>query len=163
MIAFLPFSESLSSLQAAAATHSACSIPSVVIPLVCHGCRAVRCLDASPTMWSQRPEVLHTPRWKNHSQLHAGQGRHVSVVAACLPVVGCRRPSLQCGIADVGPSPCKLVDVQWKTRSTRCAFKLGNEMQRPLIRVACAGSSESSHSMPLGVVARSSPAVVDGD
>ncbi|ESS55889.1 hypothetical protein TCDM_12621 [Trypanosoma cruzi Dm28c] len=45
----------------------------------CHGCRTgccalplVRCLSAFPTMWSQRPETLHTP-WRNHSsQLHAG-------------------------------------------------------------------------------------------
>ncbi|RNC40669.1 hypothetical protein TcCL_NonESM09826 [Trypanosoma cruzi] len=64
-------------------------------------------------------------------------------------------------MADGGPSPCKRVDVQWKKRSTCCAFTLGNETLRPLIRVACAVSSDSSHSMPLGVVARPSPAVVD--
>ncbi|RNC33465.1 hypothetical protein TcCL_Unassigned03838, partial [Trypanosoma cruzi] len=150
------------SLHAVAATDSACSIPSVVIPLVCHDCRAVWYICASPTMWSQRPEVFHTPRWKNHSQLHAGKRRHVSVVAACLPVVGCRPPSLQFGMADVGPSPCKRVEVQWETCSTRCAFTLGNETLRPLIRVACAVSSDSSHSMPLEV-ARPSPDVVDGE
>ncbi|KAF8307050.1 hypothetical protein TcBrA4_0020970 [Trypanosoma cruzi] len=160
MIAVLPFAEHFSSGQAAAATHSACSIPSVVIFVGCHDCRAVWYICASPTMWSQWPEVFHTPWWKHHSRHHAGQRRHVSVVAACLPVAGCRPPSLQCGMADVGPSPCKRVEVQWKTRSTRCAFTLGNETPRPLICVACAGSSESSISMPLGVEARSSPDVV---
>ncbi|RNC51461.1 hypothetical protein TcCL_ESM11416 [Trypanosoma cruzi] len=114
-------------------------------------------------MRSKRPETLHTPRWKHHSQLHAGKWRHVSVVAACLPVAGCRPPSLQCGMADGGPSPCKRVDVQWETRSTRCAVTSGNETLQPLFHVACAGSSDSSESMPLGVAARSSPAVVDGE
>ncbi|RNE98468.1 hypothetical protein TcG_12886 [Trypanosoma cruzi] len=160
MIAVLPFAEHFSSWQAAAATHSACSIPSVQIPVGLSRLPLVRCLSAFPTMWSQWPEVLHTPWWKHHCQLHAGQWRHVSVVVACLPVAGCRPPSLQCGMADVGPSPCKRVEVQWETRSTRCAFTLGNETPPPLICVACAGSSESSHSMPPGVTARSSPAVV---
>ncbi|RNF00459.1 hypothetical protein TcG_12275 [Trypanosoma cruzi] len=163
MIAVLPFAEHFSSGQAAAATHSACSIPSVQIPVGMSRLPLVRCLSASPTMWSQRPEVFHTPWWKHHSQLHAGQWRHVSVVAPCLPVTGCRPPSLQCGMADVGPSPCKRVDAQWETCSTRCAFTLGNETPRPLIHVACAGMSESSHSMPLGVTARPSPDVVDGE
>ncbi|RNC55185.1 hypothetical protein TcCL_ESM07329 [Trypanosoma cruzi] len=114
-------------------------------------------------MWSQWPEALHRTRGKHHSRHHAGQGRHVSVMAACLPAVGGRPPSPQCGIADGGPSPCKRVDVQWETRSTRCAVTSGNETWRPLIHIACAGMSESSISMPLGVVARSSPAVVDGE
>ncbi|RNC34206.1 hypothetical protein TcCL_Unassigned03030 [Trypanosoma cruzi] len=114
-------------------------------------------------MWSQRPEVLHTPWWKHHSRHHAGQGRHVSVVAACLPVAGCRPPSPQCGMADGGPSPCKQVEVQWETRRARCTVTSGNETLRPLIRVACAVSSDSSHSMPLGVAARPSPDVVDGE
>ncbi|RNC52545.1 hypothetical protein TcCL_ESM10206 [Trypanosoma cruzi] len=163
MIAVLPFAEHFSSGQAAAATHSVCYIPSVQIPVGLSRLPLVRCLGASPTMWSQWPEVFHTPRWKHHSQLHAGQRRYFSVVAACLPVAGCRPSSLQCGMADGGPSPCKRVDVQWETRSTRCAFTLGNETLRPLIRVACAGSSDSSISMPLGVAARSSTAVVDGE
>ncbi|RNF00291.1 hypothetical protein TcG_12534 [Trypanosoma cruzi] len=84
----------------------------------------------------------------------------LSVVAACLPVAGCRPPSLQCGMADGGPSPCKRVDVQWETRGTRCAVTSGNETLRPLFHVACAGSSDSSISMLLEVTARSSPAVV---
>ncbi|RNE95420.1 hypothetical protein TcG_13406, partial [Trypanosoma cruzi] len=55
------------------------------------------------------------------------------------------------------------LDVQWETRSTRCAVTSGNEMWRPLIHAACAGSSDSSHSMPVEVAARSSHAVVDGE
>ncbi|RNE95425.1 hypothetical protein TcG_13409 [Trypanosoma cruzi] len=162
MIADLTFAEHVSSRQAAAETDSACSIPSVQIPVGLSRLPLVRCLGAFPTMWSQWPEVFHTPWWKHHSQLHAGQWRHVSVVAPCLPVAGGRPPSLQCGMADVGPSPFKRVEVQWKTRSTRCAVDWGNETPWPLICVACAVSSDSSISMPLGVVARSSPAVVDG-
>ncbi|KAF5219066.1 hypothetical protein TcYC6_0020330 [Trypanosoma cruzi] len=163
MIAVLPFAVHFSSGQAAAATHSACSIPSVQIPVGLSRLPLVRCLGASPTMWSQWPETLHTPRWKHHSQLHAGKRRHVSVVAACLPVAGCRPPSLQCGMTDGGPIPCERVDVQWEIRSTRCAVTSGNETLRPLLHFACAGSSDSSISMPLGVAARSSPAVVDGE
>ncbi|RNC53171.1 hypothetical protein TcCL_ESM09523 [Trypanosoma cruzi] len=163
MIAVLPFAGHFSSGQAAAATHSACSIPSVQVPVGLSRLPLVRCLGASPTMWSQRPEKFHTPRWKHNSRLHAGQRRHVSVVAACLPVAGCRPPSLQRGMADGGPNPCKRVDVQWETRSTRCAVTSGNETLRPLFHVACAGSSDSSESMSLGVAARSSPAVVDGE
>ncbi|KAF8304088.1 hypothetical protein TcYC6_0039670 [Trypanosoma cruzi] len=163
MIAVLPFAVHFSSGQAAAATHSACYIPSVQVPVGLSWLPLARCLGASPTMWSQWPETFHTPRWKHHSQLQAAQWRHVSVVAACLPVAGCRPPSLQCGMADGGPSPCKRVDVQWETRSTRCAVISGNETLQPLIHVACAGSWDSSESMPLGVAARSSPAVVDGE
>ncbi|KAF8279014.1 hypothetical protein TcBrA4_0107500 [Trypanosoma cruzi] len=66
-----------------------------------------------------------TPRCKHSSQLHAGQGQHFSVVAACLSVAGCRPPSPQCGMADGDPSPCKQVDVQWETRGTRCAVTSG--------------------------------------
>ncbi|KAF5215109.1 hypothetical protein ECC02_012219 [Trypanosoma cruzi] len=150
MIAVLPFAEHFSSGQAAAATHSDCYIPSVHIPVGLSRLPLVRCLGASPTMWSQRPETLHTPRWKHHSQLHAGKKQHVSVVAACLPVAGCRPPSLQCGMADGGPSPCKRVDAQWETRSTRCAVTSGNETLQPLLHVACAGSSESSTPCRLG-------------
>ncbi|RNF07018.1 hypothetical protein TcG_10245, partial [Trypanosoma cruzi] len=54
-----------------------------------------------------------TRRGGRISQLHAGQRWNVSVVAACLPVAGCRPPSPQCGMADGGPSPCKRVDAQW--------------------------------------------------
>ncbi|RNF00737.1 hypothetical protein TcG_12027 [Trypanosoma cruzi] len=108
-------------------------------------------------------DVSHTPRCKHSSQLHAGQGQHVSVVAACLSVAGGRPPSPQCGMADGDPSPCKQVDVQWDTRSTRCAVTSGNKTRRPLIRAAYAGSSDSSDSMPIGVAARSSPAAVDGE
>ncbi|ESS55604.1 hypothetical protein TCDM_12914 [Trypanosoma cruzi Dm28c] len=108
-------------------------------------------------------DVSHTPRCKHSTQLHAGQGQHVSVVAACLPVAGCPPPSPQCGMADGDPSPCKQVDVQWDTRSTRCAVTSGNETLRPPIRAACAGSSDSSDSMPIGVAARSSPAAVEGE
>ncbi|ESS62622.1 hypothetical protein TCDM_09706 [Trypanosoma cruzi Dm28c] len=133
---------------------------SVHIPVGMSRPPLVRCLGAFPTMWSQRPETFRTPRWKHHSQLHAGQWRHVSVVAACLPVAGCRPPSPQCGMANGGPNPCKRVDVQWETRSARCAVTSGTETLRPLIHVACAGSSDSSISMLLGVAARSSPAVV---
>ncbi|KAF8303645.1 hypothetical protein TcYC6_0037740 [Trypanosoma cruzi] len=73
MIAVLPFAEHFSSWQAAAATHSACSIPSVQVPVGLSWLPLVRCLGASPTMWSQRTEVFHTPRWKHHSRLHAGK------------------------------------------------------------------------------------------
>ncbi|ESS64380.1 hypothetical protein TCDM_07511 [Trypanosoma cruzi Dm28c] len=66
-------------------------------------------------------------------------------------------------MADGGPSPCKQVDVQWDTRSTRCAVTSGNKTRRPLIRAACAGSSDSSDYMPIGVAARSSPAAVEGE
>ncbi|KAF8284573.1 hypothetical protein TcYC6_0002210 [Trypanosoma cruzi] len=174
MIAVLPFAEHFSSgrlppgeavcaLHAAATTHSTCSIPSVLIPLELSRLPLVRCICASPTMCSKWPEVFHRTRGKHHSQLHAGQRRYFSVVAACLPAVGCRPSSLQCGIADGGPNPCKRVDVQWETRRTRCAVTSGNETLQPLFHVACAGSSDSSHSMPLGVAARSSPAVVDGE
>ncbi|RNE95704.1 hypothetical protein TcG_13289 [Trypanosoma cruzi] len=55
------------------------------------------------------------------------------------------------------------VDCQWETRSTHCAVTSGTETLRPLIHVACAGSSDSSISMLLEVAARSSPAVVDGE
>ncbi|KAF8304082.1 hypothetical protein TcYC6_0036830 [Trypanosoma cruzi] len=163
MIAVLPFAVHFSSWQAAAATHSACYIPSVQIPVGLSRLPLARCLGASPATRLQWPETFHTPRCKHRSQLHAGQRQHVSVVAACLPVAGCRRPSLQCGMADGGPTPCKLVDVQWETRSAGCAVTSGNDTLRPLIHVACAGSSDSSHSMPLGVAARCSPAVVDGE
>ncbi|RNE96967.1 hypothetical protein TcG_12787 [Trypanosoma cruzi] len=112
MIAVLPFAVHFSSFQRQPATHSACSIPSVQIPVGMSRLPLVRCLGASLTIWSQRPETLHTPRWKHHSQLHAGQWRHVFFVAACLPVAGCRPPSPQCGMADGGPSPCKRVDAQ---------------------------------------------------
>ncbi|ESS62358.1 hypothetical protein TCDM_09976 [Trypanosoma cruzi Dm28c] len=163
MIAVLPFAGNFSSGQAAAATHSACYIPSVQIHVGMSRLPLVRCLGASPTMWSQRPETLHTPRCKHSSQLHAGQGQHVSVVAACLPVAGCRPPSPQCGMADGDPSPCKQVDVQWETRGTRCAVTSVNKTRRPLIRAGCAGSSDSSDSMPIGVAARFSPAAVEGE
>ncbi|RNC41450.1 hypothetical protein TcCL_NonESM08969 [Trypanosoma cruzi] len=163
MIAVLPFAEHFCSWQAAAATHSACSIPSVQVPVELPRLPLVRCRGASPSMWSQWPETLHAPRWKHHSQLHAGQRRHASVVAACLPVAGCRPPSPRCGMADGGPSPCKQVDVQWETRSTRCAVTSGNDTLRPLVHVACAGSPDSSASMLLGMTARSSPAVLDGE
>ncbi|RNC51419.1 hypothetical protein TcCL_ESM11465 [Trypanosoma cruzi] len=162
----LPPGEAVCAFHAAAATHSACSTLTVQVHPVAVTAAArngTPCCSHSayPTMWSQLPEALHTPRWKHSSRLHAGQRRHVSVVAACLPVAGCRPPLLQYTMADGGPSPCKGVDVQWETRSTRCAVTSGNETLRPLIRVACAGSSDSSHSMPLGVAARFSPAVVD--
>ncbi|RNF02234.1 hypothetical protein TcG_11318 [Trypanosoma cruzi] len=125
MIAVLPLAYNFSSGQAAAATHSACYIPSVQIHVGMSRLPLVRCLGASPTMWSQRPETLHTPRCKHSSQLHAGQGQHFSVVAACLSVAGGRPPSPQCGMADGDPSPCKQVDVQWETRSTHCAVTSG--------------------------------------
>ncbi|RNC60217.1 hypothetical protein TcCL_ESM02172 [Trypanosoma cruzi] len=174
MIAVLPFADNFSSgrlppaeavcaFHAAAATHSACSIPSVQIHVGLSRLPLVRCISASPSIWSQRPEAFRTPWWMHSSRFHAGQQRHVSFVAACLPVAGCRPPSLQCGMADGGPSPCTRVYVQWKRRSTRCAVTSGNETLRPLIHVACAGSSDSSESKPLGVAARSSPAVVDGE
>ncbi|KAF8307127.1 hypothetical protein TcBrA4_0020840 [Trypanosoma cruzi] len=124
MIAVFPFAEHFSSWQAAAAIHSACSIPSVVIPVGLSRLPLVWCLGAFPTMWSQWPEVCHTPRREHHSQLHAGQRRHVSVVAPCLPVAGGRPPSLQCGMADVGPSPCKRVEVQWR-HAVRVASHVG--------------------------------------
>ncbi|RNC33172.1 hypothetical protein TcCL_Unassigned04150 [Trypanosoma cruzi] len=120
-----------------------------------------RSLGAYPTAWSQWPEALHTPRWKHSSRPHAEQRRHFSVAAACLPVAGGRPPLLQYKMKDGGPSPCKGVDIQWETRSTRCAVTSGNETRRPLIRAGCAGSSDSSHSMPLGVAASFSAAVVD--
>ncbi|ESS59159.1 hypothetical protein TCDM_12285 [Trypanosoma cruzi Dm28c] len=66
-------------------------------------------------------------------------------------------------MADGDPSPCKQVDVQWDTRSTRCAVTSGNKTRRPLIRAAYAGSSDSSDSMPIGVAARFSPAAVEGE
>ncbi|RNC51709.1 exo-alpha-sialidase [Trypanosoma cruzi] len=50
MIAVLPFAEHFSSGHAAAATHSACSIPSVLIPLELSRLPLLRCLSASPTM-----------------------------------------------------------------------------------------------------------------
>ncbi|ESS55748.1 hypothetical protein TCDM_12762 [Trypanosoma cruzi Dm28c] len=53
----------------------------------------------------------------------------------------------------------------WKySGDTQYALQVmsGNETPRPLICVACAVSSDSSISMPLGVVARSSPAIMDG-
>ncbi|EKF29540.1 hypothetical protein MOQ_006670 [Trypanosoma cruzi marinkellei] len=143
--------------------HSACSIPPVLIPLGLSRLRAGWCRSASPAMWSQWPGALHTPRWKHSRRHYAGQGRHASVVAACLPPAGCRPPSLQCAVADGGPGPWKRVDVQWETRSTRCAVTSGNGTLRTLIRVACAGSPDSSESMPLGVAAKSSPSVVDGE
>ncbi|RNF02314.1 hypothetical protein TcG_11346, partial [Trypanosoma cruzi] len=163
MIAVLPLAGNFSSGQAAAATHSACYIPSVQINVKMSRMPLVRCLSASPTVWSQRPETLHTPRCKHSSQLHAGQGQHVSVVAAGLSVAGCHPPSPQCGMADGDPSPCKQVDVQWDTRGTRCAVTSGNNTRRPLIRAAYAGSSDSSDSMPIGVAARFSPAAVEGE
>ncbi|RNC51135.1 hypothetical protein TcCL_ESM11777 [Trypanosoma cruzi] len=100
--------------------------------------------------------VVTAARGVAHAEVEASQSasrrtkRHVSVVAACLPVAGCRPSSPQCGMADGVPSPCKRVDVPWETRSTRCAVTSGNETLSPLIHVACAGSSNSSHSMPLG-------------
>ncbi|ESS63187.1 hypothetical protein TCDM_09055 [Trypanosoma cruzi Dm28c] len=160
MIAVLPFAVHFSLWQTAATTHSACSIPSVQIPMGMSRLQLVRCLGAFPTIWSQWPEMFRTPRWKHHRQLHAGQWRHVFFVGACLPVAGCRPPSPQCGMADGGPNPCKRVDAQWKTRSTHCAVTSGTETLRPLIHVACAGSSDSSISMLLEVAVRSSPAVV---
>ncbi|ESS60431.1 hypothetical protein TCDM_12040 [Trypanosoma cruzi Dm28c] len=54
----------------------------------------------------------------------------------------------------------------WKySGDTQCALQVmsGNETPPPLICVACAGMSDSSISMPLGVAARSSPAIVDGE
>ncbi|EKF32196.1 hypothetical protein MOQ_003957 [Trypanosoma cruzi marinkellei] len=113
--------------------------------------------------------VVTVSRGVAHAEVEAFQSasrrtrQHVSVVAACLPVAGGRPLPLQCTLADGGPSPWKRVDVQWVTRSARCAVTSGNETLRPLIRVACARSSESSESMPVGVAARSSPAAVDGE
>ncbi|RNF14131.1 hypothetical protein TcG_08122, partial [Trypanosoma cruzi] len=161
MIAVLPFADIFSSGQAAAATHSACSIPSVQIPVGLSRLPLLRCLGAYPTVWSQWREALRTPRWKHHSQLHAEKRQHLSVMAACLSVPGCRPPSLQYTMKDGGPTPCKGVDVHWETRSTRGAVTSENETMRPPIRAGCAGSSDSSISMPLEVAARFSPAVVD--
>ncbi|RNF10787.1 hypothetical protein TcG_09602, partial [Trypanosoma cruzi] len=62
MIAALPFAEHFCSGQAAAATHSACSIPSVQIHVGMSRLPLVRCLGAFPTMWSQRPETFRTRR-----------------------------------------------------------------------------------------------------
>ncbi|RNF00598.1 hypothetical protein TcG_11829 [Trypanosoma cruzi] len=53
MIAVLPFAEHFSSGQAAAATHSACYIPSVRIHVGMSRLPLTQCLSAFPTMWSQ--------------------------------------------------------------------------------------------------------------
>ncbi|EKF29085.1 hypothetical protein MOQ_007147, partial [Trypanosoma cruzi marinkellei] len=137
----------------------------------CHGgrkvwCASMRsaCLGASPTMQSQWPEALHTPRWKHSSRLHVGEngGMFPSWQHDRMSRHAVLRPC-SVGWQTVGPSPCEPVDVQWVTRSTRCAVTSGNETLRPLIRVACAGPSDSSQSMTVGVAARPSPAVVGGE
>ncbi|KAF5216623.1 hypothetical protein ECC02_010576 [Trypanosoma cruzi] len=57
-------------------------------------------------------QVITVDRVVAHAEVEASHSasrktrRHVSVVAACLPVAGCRPPSLQCGMADGGPTPC---------------------------------------------------------
>ncbi|RNE96455.1 hypothetical protein TcG_13006 [Trypanosoma cruzi] len=62
MIAVLPLAGNFSSGQAAAATHSACYIPSVQIHVGISRLPLVRCIGAFPTMWSQRPETFRTRR-----------------------------------------------------------------------------------------------------
>ncbi|RNF01597.1 hypothetical protein TcG_11997 [Trypanosoma cruzi] len=111
MIALLPFAVHFSSWQAAAATHSARSIPSTFL-WECHGCRShgasvhLQPCDYSSQRRSTRRGGSITVSFTQDN------GDMFSVVAACLPIAGCRPPSLQCGMADGGPSPCKRVDVQ---------------------------------------------------
>ncbi|RNC54864.1 hypothetical protein TcCL_ESM07677 [Trypanosoma cruzi] len=157
----LPPGEAVCAFHAAAATHSACSTLTVQVH------QWLSRLPRGMVHLRISNHVVTVARGVPHAEVEAFQSALRRTTTACF-----RRGSMPAGRGMPSSVPAvyngrwwsdsmQRLDVKWETRSTRCAVTSGNETMRPLIRVACAGSSDSSHSMPLGVAARSSPAVVD--